>query len=154
MSFSPQDLAQFKRNKSGKRGGPNRSPRKLPERYGGFEPCNDENGLVKAILAFLSAQPEVAFAWRQNNVGVYDPKTKRHRKFIGWKGFPDVAFLTTTGKLGGIECKKKGNKASDAQEECGKVMLSATCVWACVYSFDQFLHEWNKQKKKIEILDK
>ena len=149
MSFTQKELTQLKRNKSSKRAAPNRSPRKLPERYGGFDPCTNESGLVKAILSFLSCQKEIAHAWRQNTVGVYDPKTKRHRKFTGWAGMPDVCFLTTSGKLGGIECKKKGGKIRPSQEQAGALLLSVSCVWACVYSFDQFLAEWEKQKCKL-----
>ena len=123
--------------------------KKLPKRYGGFMPCMNEHALKDQIVAHLNNLPEIEIAYSQYNGAIYDPKIKRYRKFKGVYGKPDVEFITASGMVGGIECKKDKGTLSKEQREWGERLHRLGCIWFCAWSFEQFEYEWEQQKHKL-----
>lgn len=74
-----------------------------------------ENVVVKAVCEYLEAKRY--FFWRQNNVGVFDPVRKIHRKMPKWarKGVPDVMALVN-GIPYYIECKLNTKQSKEQKE--------------------------------------
>lgn len=123
--------------------------RKLPKRYGGFLPCQNEHALKDEITADLMDKPEIRIAYSNYNGGIYDAKRKAYRAFKGVKGRPDSEFLSMNCMLGGFECKKDGGYPTKEQKEWGEMILTLGGVWACVWSFEQYEYEYEKQKHKL-----
>lgn len=123
---------------------------KLPKRYAGFLPCQNEHALANSIVIDLNQKPEVEIAWKHYNGGFYDEKKKAWRKGSEIPGFPDVGFiLLLGGRICGFECKKDGGYMTKSQKEWGERLLKMGCIWACVWSFEQYEYEWEKQKHKL-----
>lgn len=76
-----------------------------------------EKAIENAILTYLNYLPR-CFAWKNNNTGVFDPRTGKFRanknKFIH-KGVPDIIGCYH-GRLLLIEVKKKGGKLTKEQQ--------------------------------------
>lgn len=73
-----------------------------------------EMDLVRVCLQWLQGVRKL-FAWRANNVGVYDPVGKRFRSFRGLKGVADI-YLLEGGKSVFIEVKSLTGKQSEDQK--------------------------------------
>lgn len=72
-----------------------------------------ESGVVKACLEYLALRG--IWAWRSNNVPVFDPAKKIYRRFNGMMGVPDILGILTGGQFLGVECKTKSGKLSPDQ---------------------------------------
>jgi hypothetical protein len=75
-----------------------------------------EKEIQESILDWLSYQQN-AFVWRNNNVGVYDPRTEGFRRLpkYSMRGVSDIIGLWN-GRGLAIECKSKTGKLSAYQE--------------------------------------
>lgn len=70
-----------------------------------------ESKIQSAVLKYL--QGKGIFAWRQNNLAVYDPKLNGYRSHTGLKGVPDILGVIK-GQLVGFEIKTpRGVQSSD-----------------------------------------
>lgn len=75
-----------------------------------------ESQIQEQILDWLSFQTN-CMTWRNNNVGIYDPKTKGFRRMPKYcrRGVSDILGIWH-GKPLAIEVKSKTGKLSDAQK--------------------------------------
>lgn len=80
------------------------------------------------------------FVQRVNNMGVYDPKVKAHRRFPkgAKKGFPDIICLKD-GLLIGLEVKTNVGKQSKEQKEMEKLMKEHGAAYFVVRSLDEVI---------------
>ena len=72
-----------------------------------------ESKLVRACLEFLELKGWYAF--RVNNMGVYDPTRKVYRTFSGTPGVADI-IAVRFGRFLAVECKTKTGVQSAAQK--------------------------------------
>lgn len=92
-----------------------------------------ESDLVRQCLDWLKLHK--IFAWRSNNVGVFDPARKCFRSFTGLKGVSDILGILPEGRLLAVECKIGKNKLTPEQEwflaevnRLGGVGLEVRCL--------------------------
>lgn len=100
--------------------------REIPELRAGMKPAPQprirrtsepsgkplERDVLRAILEALRAHPAVCFAWRlQSGVFLEGNRTIR----VGFKGMPDICFMTKRGIFGAIEVKRPGGQATPEQ---------------------------------------
>lgn len=136
MSWTLADVERLKQK---------RKPRKKKlERYGGFEPTTDANGLNAAVSHYLNLQKCITIVWRQNNLA------PPGRTFTGLYGVADVIGIAKNGKWVAMEGKAKGDRLTAEQIQFGKYILSSGGVWIAAYSFDQFKAEFEKQRHKLK----
>lgn len=70
-----------------------------------------ESKIQTAVLKYLLKQG--VFAWRQNNLAVFDPKLNGYRTHNGLKGVPDILSVIN-GRLIGWEIKTpRGRQSAD-----------------------------------------
>lgn len=72
-----------------------------------------ETDIVRGCLELLALRG--LFAWRNNTTGVFDPTTKRFRKFTGKKGVSDILGIIGPGRLLAVECKRPGQYPTPEQ---------------------------------------
>lgn len=71
-----------------------------------------EGKIQAAVLRYLLEQG--VFAWRQNNLAVFDPKMNGYREHTGLKGVPDILSVIN-GQFVGWEIKTPRGKQSEHQ---------------------------------------
>lgn len=70
-----------------------------------------ESKIQTAVLFHL--QKQGVFAWRQNNLAIYDPKMNGYRAHNGLKGVPDI-IAVINGIFTALEIKTpRGRQSSD-----------------------------------------
>lgn len=74
-----------------------------------------ESTIQAVVLSYLSFRPEV-FCWRNQNVGVWDPVKRIHRKNSTVKGISDILGITNTGRLIALEVKSDQGRVSKDQQ--------------------------------------
>jgi hypothetical protein len=72
-----------------------------------------ESDVLSACLLLLRLRG--VFAWRSNNVGVYDPVRKCHRSFRGLKGVADILGVVDGGRI--LACEVKGLRGRLTEEQ-------------------------------------
>lgn len=73
-----------------------------------------EADVLAACLLLLRLRG--VFAWRANNVGVYDPVRKRHRSFRGLRGLADIIGVLGGGRVLAVECKGPRGRLTEEQD--------------------------------------
>lgn len=76
-----------------------------------------EKDIERAILLYLELLPE-CFAWKNDNVGIYDPRKKTYRKVVSKfkpAGVADIIGIYM-GKFLAIEVKRPGGKTTEHQK--------------------------------------
>ena len=77
-----------------------------------------ENELTKSCINYMRLHN--VFCWRQNNGGVFDPKTKQFRSkrksVYDINGIPDIIGILPNGKLIGVEVKGPKTRQSEMQK--------------------------------------
>ncbi len=70
-----------------------------------------ESKIQAAVLRYLHEQG--VFAWRQNNLAIFDPKMNGYREHNGLRGVPDI-LAVINGRFVGFEIKTpKGRQSAD-----------------------------------------
>ncbi len=70
-----------------------------------------ESKIQSAVLKYLHEKG--IFAWRQNNLAIYDPKLNGYREHTGLKGVPDILAVIKC-QFVGFEIKQpKGRQSAD-----------------------------------------
>jgi hypothetical protein len=72
-----------------------------------------EASVLAACMLLLKLRG--VFAWRSNNVGVYDPVRKCHRSFRGLKGVADILGVVDGGRI--LACEVKGPRGRLTEEQ-------------------------------------
>lgn len=87
--------------------------------------------------------------WRQNNVGIYDPKIKRYRASdINLRGVGDIiGYQIGTGRFISIEVKVGRDKMSAHQIEFRDELLKAGGIYIEARSIDDFIEKFNEITK-------
>ena len=106
------------------------------------------NALTKSIVTFLNLSGWKV--WRQNNVGIYDPKIKKYRKNPNnLKGIADIiGFNKDTAQFIAIEIKIGKDKLSIHQRNFLQELTDSGGIAIVAKSFDQFKEEY---KRKIKL---
>ncbi len=94
-----------------------------------------ESDLVSACLRLL--QLRHLYAWRSNNVPVYDPARKRYRTFRGLRGVADILGCLPNGKLLAVECKTATGRLSAEQRAFLATVADLGGVAFCVRAVDE-----------------
>jgi 6-phosphogluconate dehydrogenase (decarboxylating) len=101
----------------------------------------NERDIVKSILEYLEVRG--IMAWR-NNAGILymkDASGKSYGHKMGPTGSPDIIGLLHNGIFLGIECKKPGNKATDAQKNFLEKLSRKKAVVMVATSIDDVISE-------------
>lgn len=104
------------------------------------------NGLTKCIVDYINLQP-ACFAYRVNNMGVYDSKLKGYRISGTIKGIADVSAIRN-GEAWQIEVKKGADRLSDDQKRFKERVESSNGVYCVAKTFDGFLQAWEEFKRE------
>lgn len=70
-----------------------------------------ENPVLTACLDLLAMHR--VFAWRNNNVAVYDRTKGCYRKHVGLDGVSDILGVLPSGRFLGVECKRPAVRGFD-----------------------------------------
>ena len=96
-----------------------------------------EREVLRDCLAYLSAHPAVAFAFRANTGLVATPDGKRRFK-AGFTGCSDILGMLRCGKFLAVECKRTGEMPTPAQWSFlsrvnvnGGLAFVASCIEDC-----------------------
>jgi VRR-NUC domain len=104
------------------------------------------NNLTNAIIDYLNLKGYKA--WRNNAIGIFDPKTKRFRKQPknGNKNTSDIlGFHKKTSRFVAIEVKIDDDKLSEGQAEFLRIVKEANGIGIEAKTFDGFLQEFKNQ---------
>jgi penicillin-binding protein-related factor A (putative recombinase) len=108
--------------------------------------ASNESQLVTACLQLLHVAG--IFAWRQNNVGIYDPSRKVYRKSkTAMPGVSDLLGIYK-GRFLAIECKVGKNKVSEEQSAFLLRVQKEGGVALVCYSLDD-LEAWMRDEGVI-----
>ena len=89
-----------------------------------------ERDVLRAILEALRAHPAVCFAWRLQS-GMFQEGNRMVR--VGFRGMPDICFMTKRGIFGAIEVKRPGGHPTPDQKAVLDLIwrgggISGTCT--------------------------
>lgn len=103
------------------------------------KPASATNLLTKAILRHLSLFGYNV--WRQNNGGVFDPKTGKFRRNpLHKKGVPDViGYHRKTGRFICVEVKTGKDRLSPYQEQFLQEAAEAGCIAFVAHDYQDFV---------------
>ena len=103
------------------------------------KPASATNILTQAIVRHLTLYGYNV--WRQNNGGVYDPKTGKFRRNpLHKKGVPDIiGFHRRTGKFICVEVKTGKDSLSPFQVEFLSEAQRAGCISIVAHNYDDFV---------------
>ena len=108
--------------------------------------ASNESALVTACLQLLHLRG--IFAWRQNNVGIYDPTRKVYRKSkTAMPGVSDLLGIYK-GRFLAIECKVGSNKLSPEQNRFLCQVIEHGGIAMVVYSIKD-LESWMRDERLI-----
>lgn len=74
-----------------------------------------EKEIQNFVLDYLNAN-RLGYFWRNNTVGVYDPRTQGYRRNKNEKGVPDILGVLE-GRFIAIECKSQGRNVLGENQE-------------------------------------
>jgi len=95
-----------------------------------------ESDVLNTICEYLAYKKH--FFWRSNNIGVYDPVKKIHRKAPKYSmpGVPDINLILDGSVFVGLEVKKPGGKLSPGQKEFQKICQERAIEYHVVFSIE------------------
>ncbi len=99
------------------------------------------NARTTAIFHYL--QVNGYFAWRQNNVGIYDPHKKIYRKNSALKGVADILALSKFGVAFAIEIKTGKDRQSEEQKYFQQQWESHGGIYIIASDVDDIIRKLN-----------
>lgn len=105
---------------------------------------NAASDLVSACLQLLALR--AVFAWRSNNVPVFDRQRQVYRSFNGLKGVSDILGVLADGRLLAVECKTGRGKLSPEQQAFLDAVNARGGLGVCVRSVQELEDVLGRQK--------